>query len=139
MLLIMPVSVLYPIVPVSGIMPVFLTGAYRHYSKLSCNYLNIRPCFALSALTRNTPASTLLSQNLPGGFICVPCFLRLLRVLRTALTLSSRQNLQHSLKIYIPTLISRYLSALKSTCFSSTRQERVKKKTGVQIRVRIQK
>ena len=39
------------------------------------------PCFALSAPTRNTPAQTLLSEKLPGAFVCVPCFLRL-RVLR---------------------------------------------------------
>ena len=48
----------------------------------SWNHCIERPCFALGAPTRNTPALTLLSENVPGGFLCFPCFLRLLRVLR---------------------------------------------------------
>ena len=51
-------------------------------SNSSWKHLIIRTCVALSAPTRNTPASTLLSENLSGGFLSVPCFLRLLRVPR---------------------------------------------------------
>ena len=75
------------------------TYKYLSASDLSLNHLIARPCFTLDAPTRNMPASILFSENSPGVFRYVPCFLPL-RVLRDRpKQTSTRQNLQHCFKI----------------------------------------
>ena len=60
-----PVSVLYPIVPVSGIMPVLLPSTYRYYREIDyhCVYVYVYPCQAMSLVHLLLTCSVLFRED----------------------------------------------------------------------------